>query len=110
MDVMTNPKNIGTNISHEFDFSDDDSGALLIAFLSEFLFLLDARGLLFREIHIDPIVKKADGKLKLHAIGKGEQFDPKKHTRDKEVKAITYSYLEVNETPQRTDIKVIYDI
>jgi SHS2 domain-containing protein len=110
MDVMTNPKHIGTNISHEFDFIDDDKSALLIAFLSEFLFLLDARGLLFREIQIDPILKQTDGKYKLHAIGKGDQFDPKKHSRDKEVKAITYSYLEINETSNRTDIKIIYDI
>lgn len=108
--TMTDPSKITPDLSHEFNFEDEDKGALLVNFLSEFLFLFDARGYLFGQIQIDPIRKQADGKYHLHAVGKCEQFKLEKHFQDTEVKAITYSYLDIHETPDRVDIKIVYDI
>jgi len=108
--TMTDPTKITPNFSHEFSFEDEDKGALLVNFLSEFLFLFDARGYLFGSIHIDPIVKQADEKYHLHAVGNAEIFNIDKHFQDTEVKAITYSYLDIHETPNRVDIKIVYDI
>ena len=51
-----------------------------------------------------------NGNLHLTATGYGDIFDTTRYTVDVEVKAITYSYLEINETPGRTDIKIVYDI
>jgi len=108
--TMTDPSKITPTSSHEFNFEDDDKGALLVNFLSEFLFLFDARGYLFGQIHIDPIKKQVDGKYHLHAVGQFETFNLEKHFQDTEVKAITYSYLDIQETPNRVDIKIVYDI
>ena len=37
-------------------------------------------------------------------------FIPEKHFQDTEVKAITYSYLDIAESENCVDIKIIYDI
>lgn len=42
--------------------------------------------------------------------GDGEKFDIKRHTQGTEVKAVTYSNLQVNVGEGRTDIYVIVDI
>ena len=83
---------------------------VLIAFLSEFLYLFDTENLIFNNVKIEPIKTNKAGKLELIANCDGEVFDPSKHKADTEVKAITYSYLEINEKKNRTDIKIVYDI
>ena len=40
----------------------------------------------------------------------GESFDIKRHPQGTEIKAITYSNMQVNETAEKTDIFVIVDI
>ena len=45
----------------------------------------------------------------LHA-GEGEAFSKSQHVQGTEVKAITYSAMQVIETDQKTDIYVIVDI
>ena len=40
----------------------------------------------------------------------GDIFDPSRHTSGTEVKAITYSNMQIHETPDRTDLYVIVDI
>ncbi|VDN24458.1 unnamed protein product [Gongylonema pulchrum] len=40
----------------------------------------------------------------------GESFDLAKHPQGTEIKAITYSNMQVHETPLRSDIFVIVDI
>ena len=41
---------------------------------------------------------------------KGQKFDRAKHIQGTEVKAITYSAMQVIETEQQTDVYVIIDI
>jgi SHS2 domain-containing protein len=110
MKVMTDPKDITPNFSYEFSMKNDDKGSLLIEFLSEFLFLFDAKGYLFKKIHIDPIILNDERNWILTAVGEGEIFNPEKHFCDTEVKAITYSYLDINESQNEVEIKIIYDI
>lgn len=40
----------------------------------------------------------------------GETFDLNKHTQGTEVKAITYSNMQVHETPEKHEVYVILDI
>lgn len=85
-------------------------GSLLIAFLSEFLYLFDVEDKIFNRVVIDPLQTLPNGNLHLTATGYGDLFDSTNYTVDVEVKAITYSYLDIHETPTRTDIKIVYDI
>ncbi|MHA1720594.1 MAG: archease [Promethearchaeota archaeon] len=110
METMIEGDNIENTITREIFIEDETKGALLIAFLSEFLYLFDTESLIFNTIKIDPIITNDSGNLELHAVCWGEIFDPEKHIPDTEVKAITYSYLEINEAKKRTDIKIVFDI
>jgi SHS2 domain-containing protein len=110
MKTMTVPTTIDIKQTHEFDFTDNNIGSLLVHFLSEFLFLIDTSGMLFRTITIDKCILQSDGLWVLHGIGEGEVLDVNKHPLEKEVKAITYSYLDIDQTPEHIDIKIVYDI
>jgi protein archease len=101
----------------EIKMEDNNIGSLLVAFLSEFLFIFDTEELIFNQITVN--IEKSTSETKenpsenhfsLHAICLGEEFDDNKHERDTEVKAITYSYLEIDEKEESTHIKIIYDI
>jgi SHS2 domain-containing protein len=48
--------------------------------------------------------------FKISAIGFGETFDLEKHPQGTEVKAITYSNMQVHENDGKTEIFVIIDI
>ena len=110
METMFEGNIIENKITREISVEENTKGSLLVAFLSEFLYIFDTEYLIFNHVKIDQIVKNSSGKLEIHAVGQGEVFDASKHIPDIEVKAITYSYLEIKETKKRTDIKIVYDI
>jgi len=87
----------------------EDKEALLFDFLSEFLYLFDVEQLVFSDIKIKPI-KKTNDKYQLMALIKGEKFDKKKHEIGYEVKAITYSFMEIKEKKDRVKINIVFDI
>ncbi len=41
---------------------------------------------------------------------KGEKFDKKKHEIGVEVKAITYSFMEIVESNEKVEILIVFDI
>lgn len=111
MDTMIgNYSSVKPTQNFTIDVQEESKGSLLIGFLSEFLYLFDMEGAIIKEISIDPIEESPEGILKLHAEARGDIFDPSIHEPDTEVKAITYSYLEIQISEERTDIKIIYDI
>ena len=57
---------------------------------------------------ITPINEKDFSSLRL--VGFGEKYDPSKHVQGTEIKAITYSNMQVHVTPEETNIYVILDI
>lgn len=85
-----------------------DLHSLLFQFLNELLVVFSCEEyLLFRDIEIiefnaeDFVVK---------AIGFGENMDLKKHPQGTEVKAITYSAMQILQTSERVDLYVVVDI
>ena len=110
METMFEGNIIENKVTRDIIIEEETKGSLLVAFLSEFLYIFDTEYLIFNHVKIDPIVKNSLGKFEIHAKCQGEVFDPSKHNPDIEVKAITYSYLEINEEKNRTEIKIVYDI
>ena len=51
-----------------------------------------------------------DNTIEIEAIGFGETFDLQKHPRGTEVKAITYSAMQVHEKTDFSEVFVIIDI
>jgi len=73
------------------------------------LYIFDVDELVFSQIYVSKIEKFND-KYKLQATLKGEKFDLDKHEIGIEVKAITYSFLNIEEKHESTIIDIVFDI
>ena len=102
-------KKITPKIEKEITIKAEDKEALLFDFLSEFLYIFDVDELVFSQIYVSKIEKFNDN-YKLQAILKGEKFDLDKHEIGIEVKAITYSFLNIEEKHASTIIDIVFDI
>jgi SHS2 domain-containing protein len=65
-----------------------DAEDLVVRFLSELLFLHDARGWVFRGAEVRTV-----GDTAIEAEALGEPFDPDRHVIDRQVKAVTHHHL-----------------
>jgi len=87
----------------------EDKQALLFDFLSEFLYIFDVEELIFN--HIDVLkIERLNDAFELKAVLKGEKFDKQKHEIGTEVKAITYSFMLIEEKKKEVEINVMFDI
>jgi SHS2 domain-containing protein len=100
---------ISLKLEKKIQIEAEDKEALLFDFLSEFLYLFDVYDLVFGEIIVQSIKKSEDG-YKLQAHLKGEPFDKKKHKIGTEVKAITYSFMNIEEKKNKVKIHIVFDI
>jgi len=102
-------KKITPKIEKKITIKAEDKEALLFDFLSEFLYIFDVDELVFSQIYVSKIEKFNDN-YKLQATLKGEKFDLDKHEIGIEVKAITYSFMNIEEKHASTIIDIVYDI
>ena len=110
MTVITpNLEKISHTVQKSLKIKAEDKEALLFDFLSEFLFIFDVEGLVFNEIDIKSI-NKINNHYELEAIARGEEFDKKQHDVGTEVKAITYSFISIDESTEGVKIKIVFDI
>eukprot|EP00696_Hemimastix_kukwesjijk_P020237 gnl/Hemi2/9746_TR3391_c0_g1_i1.p1 gnl/Hemi2/9746_TR3391_c0_g1~~gnl/Hemi2/9746_TR3391_c0_g1_i1.p1 ORF type:complete len:157 (-),score=43.42 gnl/Hemi2/9746_TR3391_c0_g1_i1:192-662(-) len=95
-------------LTQVFDAEGHDMQSLLYAYLEELLFHFSAENFIGKEIHIDELNKET---FKIRMTVRGEQFDLDKHPQGTEVKAITYSNMQILEPdPKHAEIYVIIDI
>lgn len=84
-----------------------DMQSLLFGFLDEFLFVFHTEMLVCREIEIIEFDRE---NWWVRARGRGEVFNRKRHESGTEVKAITYSAMQIIEEESRSELYVIVDI
>jgi SHS2 domain-containing protein len=82
-----------------------DLSALVVAYLGELLLLQQTEGFLVRELRVTLVGSPPTALL---AVARGEPLDPERHSRRKEVKAVTYHQLSVDLRAGRA--RVIVDI
>eukprot|EP01136_Pigoraptor_vietnamica_P023584 Opistho-1_new@75830 len=90
-----------------FEVEGHDLESLLYNFMDEFLYVFSTEFFVPREVHVDDIDTDA---FRIRVTGRGEVFDRAKHTQGTEVKAITYSNMQIHQSESRADIYVIVDI
>jgi len=100
---------IDPSVTFEFEAEGHDLDSLLYNMMDEFLYRFATEEIICREVHI---LKLDDKEFKLTAQGKGERFDLAKHPQGTEIKAITYSAMQIHQKPEdkRYDVYVIVDI
>jgi SHS2 domain-containing protein len=107
--ITPNLKKVSPKVEKKIEIESEDKYALCFDFLSEFLYIFDIEDLVFCEVSVKSI-EKIEETYKLIALGKGEQFDRDKHEIGTEVKAITYSFMNIEETEKKVEITIVFDI
>lgn len=82
-----------------------DPPGLLVNWLSEILYLVDAESWLFSDF----VVRSLED-TRLHALARGEKFDPSRHGAKLLLKAITYHQLVLEQTASGWRAQVYVDI
>eukprot|EP00051_Salpingoeca_urceolata_P023307 m.392991 g.392991 ORF g.392991 m.392991 type:complete len:193 (-) comp20088_c7_seq1:88-666(-) len=92
----------------EFEVEGHDHLSLLFALMDEFLFRFCAE----EEVVCKRVcIQEFDTEnFKIKVRGEGEKFDLKKHEQGTEIKAITYSNMQIHQDKPTHDIYVIVDI
>ena len=105
---MTDLDTVEMSEEQEINAEGHDLESLLFNFLDEVLFLFCAEPFLTsKEVHITEL-NRDDFTIK--ATCKGEPFDLNKHPQGTEIKAITYSNLQIYDEQKRHEVYVIVDI
>jgi SHS2 domain-containing protein len=102
-------KSIPIEIERIITIEAEDKEALLFDFLTEFLYIFDVDELIFNKIKIQSI-KKDQEKYYLKASAKGGKFNKLKHEPGTEVKAITYSFMNIEEKKNGVKINIVFDV
>ncbi|ESN95185.1 hypothetical protein HELRODRAFT_155224 [Helobdella robusta] len=105
---MTDISTVEQCESQTIEAEGDDMQSLLFHFLDEFLFLFSAEPFFIaRRVEIKTFDRE---NFKIEAVGHGEPFDIAKHPQGTEVKAITYSNMQVYDEENKHEVFVIIDI
>ncbi|HEV2282295.1 MAG TPA: archease [bacterium] len=105
VDLMVDPAGLREETRLEVSVSAQDRDALLVAWLNELLYVLDARGFLPRRCRVTRI-----SDTDLTAELWGERVDRERHQLRRLVKAATYHGLRVANTNGRWEARVILDL
>jgi len=89
----------------EIEVEGADAESLLINWLSDILYRIDAEGWLFHDFEIRSMTGRS-----ISAVSRGEPFDRARHLVNLQVKAITYHQLALAETPDGWRAQVYVDI
>ncbi|XP_019615670.1 PREDICTED: protein archease-like [Branchiostoma belcheri] len=105
---MTEIETVEPLDTHEIEAEGDDMESLLYQFLDEWLFAFSAEPFFIaRDVKIVEFDRE---NFKIKSVGYGETFDLSKHPQGTEVKAITYSAMQIHEEVETNDVYVVLDI
>jgi len=87
-------------VSEALELESDDQESLLVEFLHELLYLGESRGLAFDDFNI----KIEDARLSAQVSGAAIA------DQNKEIKAVTYHDLKIQEGPRGLEAKIVFDV
>ena len=90
---------------HPIQAEGGDRPELLVDFLRQILWLHVSAGFLYADVRFDRFESMA-----LAGAVRGETADPARHELVREIKAVTYHALELDETPGRCRARVVFDV
>ena len=111
-EVITDTTTVKPLIKKQIRLEAEDEYAILYDWLSELLFLHDSEYLVFSKFDVK-INSTTEGDIEryfLEGSAFGEEFDPSKHERRSEVKAVTYHMMNIKNENLKIILQVILDI
>lgn len=111
-EVITDTTTIKHSIEKKIELEAEDKYALFYDWLSELLFYHDAEYLVFSKFNVKIYsnVTEDSEVYYLVATAWGEEFDPIRHERRSEVKAVTYHMMDIDDENLNVTVQVILDI
>ncbi|HET9918825.1 MAG TPA: archease [Ktedonobacteraceae bacterium] len=103
--LMIAPEQVRSLVSRKIMVEGHDSVSLLVAWLSELIFLFDTEFLLLRDFAIDAITE-----TRLTARVSGEPYDAQRHDLSSAIKAVTWHEAAVERTSEGYKASIIFDI
>jgi SHS2 domain-containing protein len=96
-EVITDTSKVIPKIEKIIQLEAEDKYAILYDWLSELLFLHDSEFMVFSKFNVEIHIEVEEGKKKyiLKASVFGEEFDPNRHERRSEVKAVTFHMMDI---------------
>jgi len=103
--LMINPSRVVERVERPVEVEARDLEGLLVAWLSELLYIFEVEGTVFCRFLVEEIEPRG-----LRAKAYGESFDPARHEPHLAVKAVTRHQLSVREGEDGWEAHVILDI
>jgi len=103
--LITDIDSVGEDVRHDVEVTADNREELLVAWLSELIYLFEVEGVLFSRFDIAGL-----GEKKLKASCYGERIDPRRHDIKTGIKAATYHMLRVEQGEDGCRVQVLFDI
>lgn len=104
-DIMVFTDHIKPKLEKKIEVEAEDEEALLVRWLSEFLYWVDTENFLAREIAVTRIETG-----KVSALARGDVLDRKRHQPRREIKAVTYHDLKIEKTPSGCTARILFDL
>ena len=104
--IMIKPESVKPKTAKEITVEGKDEKALLYNFLEEFLFLLDTDGFILNKIRRIKITKNRNYLLEAEAAGDNAE----KYETSGDVKAVTYSEMEIKKEKDKYMVQVVVDL
>ena len=108
-EIITDTNKISPSVELKIRVEGFDLYSLLYNWLEELLFYTDSERLVFSKFSIEKISREND-RYVLSAKVRGEVFDPKKHECRNQVKAVTYSQMEISRKSNIYEVRVVLDL
>ncbi|MCD5411433.1 archease [Thermodesulfovibrionales bacterium] len=106
--LITDVEKINEKQDVKINVKGDSIEELLVGYLNELIFQVDAYGFIGRRIQVDAFGLRPSASLKMRVYG--EDFDHNRHEQTLLLKAATYHNLRVEKVNNRWEIEVIFDI
>jgi SHS2 domain-containing protein len=106
--VMFDISKVDSRASMTIEVTAGDIKGLLYSWLEELLFKFGVERMAFSEFKFDLV--ETDGSLKGIGEARGEIYNPRKHGRRTEVKAITYAEMLITESSNGSKVRFVLDI
>jgi len=107
-EIITDTTKISPEILKEIEDSGMDLENALYRWLEDLLILHDSEGLIFSEFSVE--FKRLGNEVRFHGTARGELFNPSKHEVRTEVKAVTYSLMEVRKVGRCWVVRFVLDL
>ena len=106
---ITNLDKVEPKEKIEIGLEAENLETLIVDWLNELVYLMDAKGLLLSKFDVTE-VRKSDGSYTLKAYVYGEPINIDKHELKIEVKAATYGLMKLTQKGEEVRLKVLLDI